>query len=43
MNYFLVKLADRVNLVVMDEAHQAIAPAYSEILESSLTEKRSTE
>ena len=37
---FLGKLADRVNLVVMDEAHQAIAPAYSEILEL-LTEKRS--
>ncbi len=36
---FLSKLADRVDLVIMDEAHQAIAPTYLEILEQ-LTEKR---
>ena len=35
---FLSKLADRVDLVIMDEAHQATAPTYSEILEQ-LTEK----
>lgn len=35
---FLSKLADRVNLVVMDEAHQAMAKTYSDVLEQ-LTEK----
>ena len=36
---FLSTLADRVNFVVMDEAHQAIAPSYLNIL-SQLVEKR---
>lgn len=36
---FLSTLSDRVNMVVMDEAHQAIAPTYMNILQQ-LVEKR---
>ena len=36
---FLSKLADRVNLVIMDEAHQAMAPTFFAVLQQ-LTEKR---
>ena len=36
---FLSKLSDRADLVVMDEAHQAIAPVYLEVLQQ-LTQKR---
>ena len=36
---FLTTLADRINMVVMDEAHQAVAPTYRTILEQ-LVEKR---
>lgn len=38
-NAFLTTLADRVKLIVMDEAHQALAPTYKTILEQ-LVEKR---
>lgn len=36
---FLSKLADRINFVIMDEAHQAVARTYSTII-TALTEKR---
>lgn len=39
-NVFLSTLADRVNFVIMDEAHQAPAPTHKNILQQ-LTEKRS--
>lgn len=37
----ILKLADRVSLVVIDEAHQAIAPTYASVL-STLYTKRAT-
>ena len=35
----LTTLADRVSLVVMDEAHQAVAPAYRSLLEQMLDKR----
>lgn len=37
----VLRFADRVSLVIIDEAHQAIAPTYASIL-STLSRKRST-
>jgi len=39
---WLFRLADQVSLVVIDEAHQAIAPTYSLVLQSLVVKKPST-
>ncbi len=39
----LLALADRVSLVVIDEAHQAIAPTYRSVLDSLATKRPATQ
>jgi len=40
---FLTKLADRASLVVIDEAHQAIAPTYRHVIESLVDRHEATQ
>lgn len=39
---FILRLADRADLVVFDEAHQAVAPTYAIVLEALLERRRTT-
>lgn len=39
---FLLRLADRTSLVIIDEAHQAVAPTYQSILETVFTKRPET-
>ena len=39
---YILNLADRTSLVIMDEAHQAVAPTYRDLLELVVDRKEST-
>jgi superfamily II DNA or RNA helicase len=38
----MLRLADRISLVIVDEAHQAIAPTYADVLSALYTKRPST-